>query len=79
MQEMYIIGLKQALLEAYNGLPGKPDLTKICCENIPIAKSWSCPFFSKVQAATAKASLRSAKLNEAERKKSRPGKNSPAC
>lgn len=43
MQEMYIIGLKQALLEAYNGLPGKPDLTKICCENIPIAKSWYNP------------------------------------
>ena len=40
MQEMYIIGLKQALLEAYNGLPGKPDVTKICCENIPIAESW---------------------------------------
>ena len=35
-----IIGLKQSLLEEYNGLPGKPDLTKICCENIPIAKSW---------------------------------------
>ena len=35
-----IIELKQSLLEKYNSLPKKPDLTKFCCENTPVAKSW---------------------------------------